>query len=114
MFGPQVMVVGKDHVFDNVGNPIIFSGRPKALKTIIDDDVWLGARCTVVAGVKIGRGAIVAAGSVVTVDVPAYAIVGGVPAKLIRYRFSNSEIEIHDQMLSAPPQSGKFCPNVEI
>ena len=56
--------------------------------THIGNDVWIGSRCIVMDGVTIGDGAIVAAGSVVTKDVPAYAIVGGAPAKLIRYRFS--------------------------
>lgn len=63
---------------------------------IIDDDVWIGYRATVLSGVHIGQGAVVAAGAVVTKDVPPYAIVGGVPAKVIRYRFSN---EIIDKLL---------------
>ncbi len=59
----------------------------------IGSDVWIGANVTLVEGVKIGNGAIVAAGSVVTRDVEDYSIVGGVPAKHIRYRFEQSEIE---------------------
>lgn len=55
---------------------------------IVDDDVWIGFRSTILSGVHIGQGAIVAAGSVVTKDVPPYAIVGGIPAKVIKYRFS--------------------------
>ena len=55
---------------------------------IVDDDVWIGFRSTILSGVHIGQGAIVAAGSVVTKDVPPYAIAGGVPAKVIKYRFS--------------------------
>ncbi len=58
---------------------------------VIEDDVWIGVRATILSGVHIGQGAVVAAGSVVTEDVPPYAIVGGVPAKIIRYRF-NSEV----------------------
>ena len=54
---------------------------------VLEDDVWLGLRVTVMSGVTIGRGAVVAAGAVVTKDVPPYAIVGGVPAKVIKYRF---------------------------
>lgn len=54
---------------------------------IIEDDVWIGYRACIMSGVHIGQGAIVGAGAVVTKDVPPYAIVGGVPAKLIKYRF---------------------------
>ena len=54
----------------------------------VSDDVWIGFGSTILSGVHIGQGAIVAAGSVVTKDVPPYAIVGGVPAKVIKYRFS--------------------------
>lgn len=53
----------------------------------VDDDVWIGYGATIMSGVHIGQGAIVAAGAVVTKDVPPYAIVGGVPAKVIKYRF---------------------------
>lgn len=63
------------------------------VETIIENDVWIGARVTVLDGVKIQNGAIVAAGALVTSDVPPYAIVGGVPAKIIRYRFEKSKIE---------------------
>lgn len=59
----------------------------------IGNDVWIGANVVVMGGVKIENGAIVAAGSVVTKDIPSYAIVGGVPAKIIRYRFEKNEIE---------------------
>lgn len=59
----------------------------------IDDDVWIGYRAMILSGVHIGQGAVVAAGTVVTKDVPPYAIVGGVPAKVIKYRFSPEVIE---------------------
>ncbi|MGO4437948.1 xenobiotic acyltransferase family protein [Rhizobium sp. RAF56] len=62
-------------------------------ETTIGSDVWLGAQVIVVAGAKIGHGAVVAANAVVTKDVPPYAVVGGTPAKLIRYRFSEDVIE---------------------
>jgi acetyltransferase-like isoleucine patch superfamily enzyme len=58
----------------------------------IGNDVWIGARVTVVDGVKIGTGSIIASGAVVTKDVPSYAIVAGVPAKVIRYRLPENDI----------------------
>lgn len=59
----------------------------------IGNDVWIGARVFIRDGVKVGNGAIIAAGAVVVKDVPDYAIVGGVPAKVIRYRFTAENIE---------------------
>lgn len=63
---------------------------------IVDDDVWIGYGSTILSGVHIGQGAVVAAGAVVSKDVPPYAIVGGVPAKIIKYRFSS---EIIDELI---------------
>lgn len=60
---------------------------------IVDDDVWIGYGATIMSGVHIGQGVVVAAGAVVTKDVPPYAIVGGVPAKVIKYRFESEMIE---------------------
>ena len=54
---------------------------------VVEDDVWIGYGVTILSGVHIGKGAVIASGAVVTKDIPAYAIVGGVPAKVIRYRF---------------------------
>ena len=58
-------------------------------ETRVGNDVWIGARAVILDGITIGDGAIIAAGAVVTKDVPSYAIYGGVPAKLIRYRFDS-------------------------
>lgn len=60
---------------------------------VIDDDVWIGYGATILSGVHIGQGAVIAAGAVVASDVPPYAIVGGVPAKIIKYRFEPEMIE---------------------
>lgn len=110
MFAPDVTIAGADHVFDQPGMPMYFAGRPELPETLIGDDVWIGARVCILAGVKIERGAIVAMGSVVTKDVPAYSIVGGVPAKVIRRRFTAEEAQLHDRMLSQPASRlGKFC-----
>ncbi|WP_139852650.1 CatB-related O-acetyltransferase [Acinetobacter pullicarnis] len=61
--------------------------------TIIADGCWIGSRAMVMQGVKLGEGCVIATGSVVTKDVPAYAIVGGTPAQLIKYRFPIEQIE---------------------
>ncbi|MDB2310609.1 CatB-related O-acetyltransferase [Opitutales bacterium] len=110
MIAPDVTIAGADHVFDEPGVPMYFSGRPDLPETIIQDDVWIGARVCILAGVKIGRGSIIAMGSVVTKDVPAYSIYGGVPAKMIRRRFTDEEAQLHDRMLCQPAsRRGKFC-----
>lgn len=61
---------------------------------VIEDEVWIGTNAIIMSGVTIGKGAMIAAGAVVTKDVPPYAIFGGVPAKLIRYKFSDDIINI--------------------
>lgn len=62
-------------------------------RTIIGSDVWIGGKATIMQGIRIGDGAVIGAGAVVTKDVPPYAIVGGVPAKIIKYRFNQQLIQ---------------------
>ena len=110
MVGPQVAIVGDDHVYDRPGVPIIFSGRPNLRPTVIEADAWIGCRVIILAGVRISRGAIVAAGAVVTKDVPPYEIHGGIPARKIGDRFVSAEDRAaHDQMLRQPPSEGGYC-----
>lgn len=66
--------------------------HPKYKATVIENDVWIGINASIRAGVKIGTGAVVGMGSVVTKDVPPYAIVAGNPARIIRYRFDEATI----------------------
>jgi len=63
------------------------------LETVIGNDVWIGAKVIINSGLKIGHGSIIAAGSVVTKNIPPYAIVGGIPARVIKYRFSEETIQ---------------------
>ena len=69
-----------------------YSDTPR--QTIIGNDVWIGSGSCILEGIKIGDGAVIGANSVVTRDVPAYAIVVGNPARVIRYRFDSNKIEI--------------------
>ncbi|GAA4174859.1 acyltransferase [Gryllotalpicola koreensis] len=85
LLGPDVAVLSENHIADDLDVPIRAQGEKRA-RVVIEDDVWLGAKAVVLAGVTIGRGAIVAAGAVVTKDVEAGAIVGGVPAREIGRR----------------------------
>lgn len=86
LFASSVALVGGDHKFDYINCNIMDAGRD-ILKTIrVDNNVWVGHNSIILHGVYIGEGAIIAAGSVVTKDVAPFAIVGGNPAKLIRYR----------------------------
>lgn len=87
----NVCFVGNDHIYLEVGKPIIQSGIPKKEVTVIGDDVWLGHNVTVMRGTNIGSCSIVAAGSVVTKDIPPFSVFGGVPAKLIKKRFYSEE-----------------------
>ena len=114
MLAPWVTVIGGDHLTDKPGTPVIFSGRPEMKRTVIEADAWVGYRAIVMAGVTIGRGSIVAAGAVVTKDVPPYEIHGGVPAKKIGERFTNPDNRaLHDRMLAEPPRQGEYCPPLQ-
>jgi acetyltransferase-like isoleucine patch superfamily enzyme len=103
----HVAIVGSDHKYDNPGVPIVFSGRPPSCVTTIGADVLIGHGAIVLRGITIGNGAVVGAGAVVTKDVPPYAIVAGVPAKILRYRFDERERVVHEEMLAQPAKRGR-------
>lgn len=85
LIGPNAVLRSSDHRFDDRSKPIRLQGHTGGA-IIIEDDVWLGANVTVVGGVRIGAGSVVAAGAVVVRDVEPYSVVAGVPARFIRRR----------------------------
>lgn len=114
-FGPDVKTVTGEHPTDCVVStyPAFYSARAQMgftyvsktcfdefayadfqnkYKVVVGNDVWVGSYVRILEGITIGDGAIVAGGALVTKDVPPYAIVGGVPAKIIKYRFSEEQI----------------------
>jgi acetyltransferase-like isoleucine patch superfamily enzyme len=106
LIGNRVGIVGRyDHDMHQVGAPIGQAAwvgyEPERLSSpvTIGSDVWIGYGCTVLSGVAIGRGAVVAAAAVVTSDVPEYAIVAGSPARVVGTRFSKAEIDQHEAAL---------------
>lgn len=86
MMGPDCVIYTRNHRHDDLSIPMRLQGYEEVKPVFIGDDVWIGARVLIMPGVSVGNGAILSAGSVVTHDVPAYAIVGGVPAKVIKSR----------------------------
>jgi acetyltransferase-like isoleucine patch superfamily enzyme len=105
MFGPQVTVIGGNHNTAVLGRFMkdVIEKRPEDdLDVIIEDDVWVGARAIILQGVTVGRGSIIAAGSIVTKSVPPYAIVAGCPARAIKFRWDVETLIRHEEMLYSP------------
>ena len=85
MMGPEVVIFTHSHNYSRTDIPMRKQGANVA-KVTIGNDVWIGMRAIIMPGVRVGNGVIIGANAVVTKDVPDYAVVGGVPAKVIRYR----------------------------
>lgn len=85
MMGPDVVILTHTHNIDRTDIPMGDRGL-RVAKVTIGNDVWIGMRTIIIRRVKIGNGAVIGTGAVLTKDVPDYAIVGGVPAKIIKYR----------------------------
>jgi acetyltransferase-like isoleucine patch superfamily enzyme len=102
MLGPNVTIRGGNHNTTVVGK-YMYDVKEKLPKNdqpvVIEDDVWIGSGATILKGVTIGTGSIIAAGALVTKNVPSYSIVGGVPAKVIKMRFNNQELQKHIEIL---------------
>jgi acetyltransferase-like isoleucine patch superfamily enzyme len=85
IMGPKVNIFSENHGFDDLSLPIRL--QPTTRKSVvIDDNCWIGANSTILAGVHIGQGCVIAAGSVVTKDLPINSIAAGIPARVIRQR----------------------------
>ena len=83
--GPGTVIRAANHNFSDKEKPIMYQGHSKG-KIIIENDVWIGANCVITPDVRIGKGAVIGAGAVVTHNVASFAVVAGVPAKVISYR----------------------------
>lgn len=102
VFGPAPTIMTGDHRIDKLGE-YMFEVRDKLpendMPVVIEDDVWVGAHVTILKGVTICRGSVIAAGAVVNKSFPPYSIIGGVPARLIRQRFTEEQIVEHEAKL---------------
>ena len=102
IFGPHPTIITGDHRIDVIGKYIIDSHEKlpeNDVPVIIEDDVWTGANITILKGVTIGRGSVIAAGAVVNKSCPPYSIIGGVPAKVLKFRFTIDEVIEHEKKL---------------
>lgn len=91
MMGPDVTILTHTHKIGRIDVPMIEQGFSVA-EVVVGNDVWIGMRVVIMPGVKIDNGAVIGAGAVVTKDVPPYAIVGGVPARIIKYRSGTATV----------------------
>lgn len=86
MMGPEVYIYTQNHCFARTDIPMDQQGFSPEKPVVIGNDVWIGARATILPGVTVGNGVVIGAGAVVTKDVPDNAVVGGNPARILKYR----------------------------
>jgi len=102
LFAPGVTIIGGTHNISVIGKTI-FDTREKRpeddLGVIIEDDVWIGTNTTILHGVRIKRGSVIGAGSIVTKSTNPYSISVGNPARIVRYRFSKEQILKHEELI---------------
>lgn len=97
MMGPQVWIYTRNHRHDRIDIPMIDQGFEEERQVIIDDDVWIGSRVTILPGVCIGKGVIIGTGSVVTKSVPPYSIVAGNPAVIVKNRGLDKVVRCNEE-----------------
>lgn len=101
MLAAHVGLISKDaHRTDIVGTSMFGGPRGDSGSVTVEDDVWIGFGAIILSGVTIGRGAVVAAGSLVTKDVSSYSYVMGVPARVVKRRFTDMQIAKHERLLA--------------
>lgn len=86
LMGPEVVIYSSSHAYSSLEIPIMMQGGKEIKPVHIGNDVWIGLRSVIMPGVTIGNHVIIGSGAVVTKDIPDYAVVGGVPAKIIKFR----------------------------
>lgn len=91
LMGPEVVIYSSMHEYKDINSPIMMQGAKDEESVVIGNDVWIGLRCVIMPGVKIADHVIIGSYAAVTHDVPEYAIMGGIPAKIIRYRNENTK-----------------------
>lgn len=114
MFYSTLKQNGKTYVNRNYFDEIKFIDKEKKISVIIGNDVWIGNDATILGGVKIGDGAIIGAKALVVKDIEPYSIYGGVPAKLIRKRFTNDQIDILKKINWWDKSDEEIKDNIEI
>lgn len=92
MIAPGVVFLDRTHFASRLDVPMYHQGSSERTPVVIDDDVWIGQNAILMPGIRVGKGAIVGAGSVVTKDVPSMAVVAGVPARIIKMRDRRDDV----------------------
>ena len=107
--GPKVTIMTGNHITNTIGQfmwnvHVKTEGYDKDV--IIEDEIWVGSNVTILSGARLGRGMVAAAGCIINKPMPPYSIVGGVPAKVLKFRFTIDEILQHEKILY--PENKRF------
>ena len=100
--GPKVTIMTGNHATDTIGTYMwdVHDKKDGLDKdVIIEDEIWVGSNVTILSGAHISRGCVIAAGAIVNKYIPPYSIVGGIPAKVLKYRFTPEQIIEHEKAL---------------